>query len=311
VSYAGLLRKKFSWLFDKIEKYLHPDDFERFRSLEEKRYGERHQDLYVFYMLNGAQALRYIAKYLGRSKSSIARSNQVLEDLGLVVLKHGKFNFFTGKRARNKILEGADGLKSFRKNEQEKVREKRREYNEKYGNGIQRLVDKAVQKTGGTKIPMGKKEHSIYNLQYFDLPNFYLELFQHFTPAYDSEPLPSPEERKRWKIYCQLAEEHPKFRKNPITWAKKKVNDFKFSRRGYQLRKSNDPSVNVWINKKTGDIEFVKKNGPLCKIKRCLQKILHYENSEFQQFRCFYRGEFGQVYEETLRIKKLMSPWAA
>lgn len=303
-AYAGLFRKKYNWLFENTEKYLSSEDFERYCALGQTRYGENHQELYAFYLLKGIFPLRYIAQYLGRSKSSIERSNKILEGLGLIVLEHGKYNFITGKKTRNKLLEGADGLKNYRKKEQEKVREKRTDFFEKYGNSIERLVDKAVRKNGGTKIPIGKSDIYSNNMQSVDdFPNFHLDLFQHFAPV-EPEPLPDPKELKRWGVYNALARVYPKFQSDPKTWPSRNKKRSGTQRKGFQKRFAKD-GCSVWMNTKTGDIEYTKK-GNLVRVKKCLGKKLHYEDDVFQYFLCYHRGEFdpSTIVKETLKIRK-------
>lgn len=306
MSNLGLFRLEFNRIFVNLHKFLSPEDYERYCSLDNQRYGELHQDLYVFYLVKGVQALRFIASYLGRGKSSIERSNKILEDLGLIVLQHGKFNFITGKNDRNKLLAGADGLKNYRKNEQEKVKEKRSEYTEKYGNSIQKMVEKAVQKSGGTKIPTGKTNIYLDNIHDDGFSKFYLDLFQHFTPT-EPDILPSPEECKRWPIYNALAKLHPKFKTPPTTWASRIKNGFKSLREGFQKRFSKG-AYNAWMNVQTGDIEYTQK-GILVRVKQCLGKVLRHEDDQFQYFSCWYRGEFDPttMVQETLKVKKRLS----
>ena len=302
--YTGLFRKKYNWLFENTEKYLSSEDFERYSALGQTRYGENHQELYAFYMLKGIFPLRYIAQYLGRSKSAISRSNKVLEEIGLIVLEHGKYNFITGQKTRNKLLEGADGLKNFRRAEQEKVQEKRTDFFEKYGNSIERAVDKAVRKNGGTKIPTGSEIYINNNMQSFDdFPNFYLNLFEHLTPA-EPEPLPSPKECQRWGVYNALARVYPKFQTNPKTWPSQNKKRSGTQRNGFQKRFAKD-GCSVWMNIITGDLEYTQR-GNLVRVKKCLGKKLHYEDDVFQYFLCYHRGEFdpSTIVKETLKIRK-------
>jgi predicted transcriptional regulator len=302
--YAGLFRKKYNWLFENIEKYLTPEDFDRYRFLGEGRYGKGHQEVYGFYLLKGIFPVRYIGQYLGRSKSAVDRSNKVLEQIGLIVLEHGKYNFITGKKTRNKLLEGADGLKNYREKEQEKVREKRTDFLEKYGNSIDRLVDKAVRKNGGTKIPTGSEIYISNNMQSVDdFPNFHLDLFQHFTPV-EPEPLPSPKECKRWGVYNALGKVYPKFQTNPKTWPSQNKKPSGTQRKGFQKRFAKD-GCSVWMNIKTGDLEYTQREN-LVRVKKCLGKKLHYEDGVFQYFLCYHRGEFdpSTIVTETLKIRK-------
>lgn len=181
-------RTTFSKIFESVHHYLTPRQRELWDELNDQRYGERHQDVIVYFLLFYQKrfSIRSIAEYLGRKRSSIHRSIQKLERIGFFKFKKCKFNPSKGCYDRIKIIFGASGLMRYRAEKSKAAKEKHQASIERQNNHIQA-------KLGGTLYPIGNKLYKRTStncsgeVDFSNRDHYYDHLLDNVTPLFGLE----------------------------------------------------------------------------------------------------------------------------